>query len=360
MDFFSKHQLANTKDTRLKYGGRIGQLYKNQLEKRVQQDINENPNNVVVEIPIQNEELITNKITQSPLLPAQEPDTNELSPTTTEIINDIENNVIPSSEAKITDPSDEKVKNNELVNTNQTTTLRTSKPRVAKRLGAKSSKFGIKKVTGFNFEEAEASAKKELEIKQSLGYEDTVEDDSNTLREKNENEIPKALSSRFLYTEQNQAPASASTTIPKESSVEKLGFGMTRLNINETSTLKESHENYNNTKEKFGNARAISSDQYFGRNEYDPSISAAQATRLNQFSNATSISSSQYFGREDNEDHSFSNRGNTPISGSADWDGIQDQAINVARKFVGQATADLEAVKDLAENATSKVDAYLY
>lgn len=322
-----------------------------------------NPNNVVIEIPSQYEEPVTNAATQSPLL-LQETDTKKLPPTVTENIDDIENNSIAlSTQATKTESNDDKIKNNESVNINQTTTLRTSKPRVAKRLGTKSNKLGVKKVTGFNFEEAEASAKKELERKQNFGYENTTEEESNTFGEKNENEKPKALSSRFLYTEQSQSSASAPSTVLKDSSVEKLGFGMARLNTNnETPLLKKtyetSYETSTSAKEKFGNARAISSDQYFGRNEYDPSISAAEATRLNQFSNATSISSSQYFGRDEDEDHSFSNRGNTPMSGNADWDGIQDQAINVARKFVGQATADLEAVKDLAENATSKVRIY--
>ncbi|CAO3621806.1 unnamed protein product [Cunninghamella echinulata] len=355
MDFFSKHQLANTKDTRLKYGGRI--------EKRVQQDIKENPNTVIIEISTRNDEHSTIATVRSPLFSPQENDTKE---TSIDIVETIDNNgkdlmTRPDiAVATTAEPYEENKTIAETVNTVKTTTpLRTSKPRVAKRLGAKSNKLGVKKATGFNFEEAEASAKKELERKQNFGYDDAVEDDNDINGDKNENEKSKTFSSRFLYTEQKQASPSI---ISKENSVEKLGFGMARLNTNnETPLMKEasmketSFEPPSNVKEKFGNARAISSDQYFGRNEYDPSVSAAESARLNQFSNATSISSSQYFGRDENDDRSYSNRGNIPMAGSGDWDGIQDQAITVARKFVGQAAADLDAVKDLAENATSKL-----
>jgi len=54
-------------------------------------------------------------------------------------------------------------------------------------------------------------------------------------------------------------------------------------------------------RDKFGNAKAISSDQYFGRNDYDPQRSAANASRLAQFQGSQSISSDQYFGRKSSE-----------------------------------------------------------
>jgi ADP-ribosylation factor GTPase-activating protein 2/3 len=103
-------------------------------------------------------------------------------------------------------------------------------------------------------------------------------------------------------------------------------------------------------KEKFGNAKAISSDQYFGRNEYDPAVSAAESARLKQFSGASAISSSQYFGNND-DDRSSGAQQQHQRGTSGEWDILQDQA----RRFVGQAAADLDAVRDLAENASSKV-----
>ena len=58
---------------------------------------------------------------------------------------------------------------------------------------------------------------------------------------------------------------------------------------------------------KFGNAKAISSDQFFGRNDYNPERSAANASRLAQFGGSQSISSDQFFGRKPNT-------GSTPMS----------------------------------------------
>lgn len=52
-------------------------------------------------------------------------------------------------------------------------------------------------------------------------------------------------------------------------------------------------------RDKFGGQKAISSDQYFGRNNYDSKAQAEANQRLQSFSGATSISSSQYFGRDE-------------------------------------------------------------
>lgn len=55
-------------------------------------------------------------------------------------------------------------------------------------------------------------------------------------------------------------------------------------------------------REKFGNQKAISSDMYFGRNDYDPNAVSEAHSRLRDFQGATAISSNQYFGREEEDD----------------------------------------------------------
>jgi ADP-ribosylation factor GTPase-activating protein 2/3 len=55
-------------------------------------------------------------------------------------------------------------------------------------------------------------------------------------------------------------------------------------------------------REKFGNQKAISSDMYFGRNDFDPHAVNEAQSRLRDFQGATSISSNQYFGREEEEE----------------------------------------------------------
>ena len=54
-------------------------------------------------------------------------------------------------------------------------------------------------------------------------------------------------------------------------------------------------------REKFGSQKAISSDQFFGRNNYDSKAQAEASSRLQSFSGATAISSSQYFGRDEEQ-----------------------------------------------------------
>lgn len=88
---------------------------------------------------------------------------------------------------------------------------------------------------------------------------------------------------------------------------ERLGLMSLNLSNNNKSTsrtLQNDDDDNNNdhyARDKFGNAKAISSDQYFGRNDYDPQRSAANASRLAQFQGSQSISSDQYFGRKSSE-----------------------------------------------------------
>lgn len=246
-----------------------------------------------------------------------------------------------------------------------TPTIRTTMRTNRGRLGGKSGKLGIKKApVNFNFEEAEARAKEESERKAKLGYSDEPEPEETTST--SATPTKSGFSSRLAYQEDM---ATSSKEQDKEEAMEKLGFGMTRMNMSNSggggissnrsmssfSSTRAYHDNDDDdlpaqsAKDKFGNAKAISSDQFFGRNEYDPAISAEQAGRLSQFTSARAISSDQYFGRQEPQSPSDS------AAYGNDWDALQDQAVDIARKFVGQASADLGAVRDLAESATSKV-----
>lgn len=232
----------------------------------------------------------------------------------------------------------------------------------APRKSAKSGKLGIKKApVNFNFEAAEAQAKQDLE--RSAKYADEDEEEITTETTSNKTATSKPLSTRLAYQDD-----STRATKDKEDDYEKLGFGMSRMNVNENKSTvsmpsqksyqSQQQEETRSARDKFGSARAISSDQYFGRNEYDPAVTAAESARLSEFSSAKAISSDQYFGREsDMEGASYGNRSNVDVS-MGDWDNVQDQAVAMARKFVDQAALDLDAVKDLAENATSRMRNY--
>lgn len=238
--------------------------------------------------------------------------------------------------------------------TTRTTASRSSVGARAPRKSAKPGKLGIKKTpVNFNFEAAEAQAKDEMERKAKYDNDDDEEEGILTETPSSPTATTKSsFSTRLAYIDSNNDKK-------EESDYEKLGFGMNRLNMKENIRLppQQEDDNTRTARDKFGSAKAISSDQYFGRNEYDPAISAAESSRLSQFSNAKSISSDQYFGRDSEVDNTF-NRNRSYSNSAVDWDNVQDQAVAMARKFVDQASLDLDAVKDLAENATNKVRNY--
>ncbi|ORZ19648.1 hypothetical protein BCR42DRAFT_323350 [Absidia repens] len=386
MEFFSKHGgLATSKDTRLKYGGRAGQLYKAQLDKKVAQDMIDNPNSVVIDITSQ-PDIPLSPHTETNTCPElgnqQTTDTIQTIPASTEetttAANDTNTNanvtsVSPSPPTEATDipaiSAETTTTPSNPITATPIVTARKPRSAMTARRGAKPNKFGVKKAANFNFEQAEASAKKETERQAKLGYNDNDITSNNSTAEgpMDNDSAPRTLSSRLMFQQQQEQPQHTSTNAQSSSeqdAIEKLGFGMSRLNtsstpggsrsMNETNVSSYDSISNSSAKDKFGNARAISSDQYFGRNEYDPAVTAAESARLKQFSGASAISSSQYFGKDDDDATTTSaGRGYQQQHGNTggDWDVLQDQA----RRFVGQAAADLDAVKDLAENASSKV-----
>ncbi|KAG8808866.1 ADP-ribosylation factor GTPase activating protein, ER-Golgi transport [Serendipita sp. 399] len=101
--------------------------------------------------------------------------------------------------------------------------------------------------------------------------------------------------------------------------VRKMGFGSVGAGSSTpaSSSSKKAtttEEDIRAARERFGSQKAISSDMYFERNDYDPNAVSAAQTRLQEFKGATSISSNQYFGRpengEEDEGQGTSYRGN--------------------------------------------------
>ncbi|ORZ02549.1 hypothetical protein BCR43DRAFT_430328 [Syncephalastrum racemosum] len=357
-EYFSQYSgQSTTGDAKTKYSSRAGQQYKKLLEKRAAEDAAAHPATVVIEIP---KEDTVDGTPASPVVVQTEQLPSKETPTSPEPASP---SPAPSSPAA-TEPT-ESGKTPVRTPTPRTSTPRTAVARPNKsRLGAKklgASKLGAKKApVKFDYAAAEAKAKEESERKAKLGIDENEEQEE---EEQSVEEKERGFSSRFAYQDaQSQAKKDE-----EEDAYEKLGFGMSRMGVSDNQArqvpapqskaaritgYEQEQQESQSAREKFGNAKAISSDQYFGRGSYDPAISAEQQTRLSQFHNANAISSDQYFGREE-EGHS-GNRDTVSLEGG-DWDVLQDQAVNIARKFVGQAAADLDAVRDLAENAGSKV-----
>ncbi|KAI9493295.1 hypothetical protein BDB00DRAFT_824336 [Zychaea mexicana] len=383
-EYFSKHaaqgSAGNSKDAKVKYTSRAGQQYKKLLEKRAADDAAAHPTTVVIEMDTP----VTEETVADTPAGAAEASTSPASssePTTPAAAGSPE-----GSPAVTTPPPPKEESKTDLATTTTTTTTtppaKSPTPRStatarstrsaigARRVGAKAGKLGIKKApVNFNFEEAEARAKEESERKAKLGYESDEKDQQATSTDGGSDSVSQSrgISSRLAYQDPSERAGDGGSNNKKqdeEDAYEKLGFGMTRMNMNSTGKMSDaggsSSDNANKSyeeepaqsaRDKFGNAKAISSDQYFGRNDYDPAISAEQQGRLSQFQNSRAISSDQYFGREEE----LGGHGNGPQSPTEDWTDLQDQAVNMARKFVAQTSADLDAVRDLAGNATSKV-----
>ncbi|KAJ6258480.1 ADP-ribosylation factor [Drechslerella dactyloides] len=210
--------------------------------------------------------------------------------------------------------------------------------------GKKAQKIGAKKVVAadIDFEAAEKKAKEEAERVAKLGYDpeaEAAEEVKNRTSSvgatplsptrggsttKADTEKATAQMARLGFGQVAAPKAAAAAAAPKKMG----GFGSTG-----TRPVDDDSERY--AREKFGTQKAISSDEFFGRNAYDPSAQSEARSRLQNFDGATAISSNAYFGREEEEDA-------RPDSG--DFGGLETTARELARRFAGTAGEDLENI----------------
>ncbi|KAG2173792.1 hypothetical protein INT43_005212 [Umbelopsis isabellina] len=170
---------------------------------------------------------------------------------------------------------------------------------------AKPMKLGAKKHADFNFEEAKQREKlaailpeedmiKPIDQPQArptssrLIYDDAftskqsiTPDSSKPAQRRTSNDAPRRFGG-FGYV-----PDTASQTQTAPVALRITGMVSTTSNIDEPTGARD----------RFSNAKSISSDQYFQRGNYDPTQNAENSARLVQFQGSNSISSDQYFGR---------------------------------------------------------------
>ena len=264
-------------------------------------------------------------------------------------------------------------------------------PKKTNVLGAKkTSKLGAKKVGGgeeIDFEEAEKKAKEEADRIAKLGYDPDAEE-----------ERPKPVRSASITQDTKIAsptpvnPAKAGYGAPKghertKSEMERLGMGMNRLGFGQVGGGKpaaapkkmgfgsvgaskstqegiiillildssgdrlliiattDDDEKY--AREKFGMQKGISSDEFFGRNNYDPNAQSEAKQRLQGFEGASSISSNAYFGRPEDDIPQADEYGN--------YGDLEGAARDFVRKFGVTAGDDLENLSNVLGEGAQKL-----
>ncbi|KAK9240262.1 hypothetical protein V1525DRAFT_353871 [Lipomyces kononenkoae] len=213
----------------------------------------------------------------------------------------------------------------------------------------KPQKVVAKKVAAeaIDFEEAERQAKEEAERIAQLGYD--IEE------EKRKSTTKKDDDSQSVKSSANDTPTSSE-------SVGRLGLGVARLGFGQTAGpskpasaatvpkkpgfgASKAPEPAGEVQSKFGNQKAISSDEYFGRNQFDSGAQAEARSRLKAFDGATAISSSAYFGREEEEE------------GDPEADGDFRNLERAARDFASKIAngEEMGNIRDILEQGASKL-----
>jgi ADP-ribosylation factor GTPase-activating protein 2/3 len=97
-------------------------------------------------------------------------------------------------------------------------------------------------------------------------------------------------------------------------------------------------------RDKFGTQKGISSDEFFGRNNFDPTAQAEAKSRLQGFEGATSISSNAYFGRPEDD-----------VPGEENYGDLEGAAKDFVRRFGLTAGDDLENLSQVLGDGATKL-----
>ena len=254
-------------------------------------------------------------------------------------------------------------------------------------LGAKKKGLGAKKVVpadgGLDFDEAERKAREEAERIEKLGYDPDAEAAESAAAAK-----PKAAEASNIAAPTPVSPPRGgfgSTVKPDrwDAETEGLGAGVARLGFGQVGAGKKAapakkmggfgsvgkpvDDSQKFAREKFGTQKSISSDEFFGRNNYDPAAGAQAKERLSGtvcfallcfalhllcatilliiagFEGASAISSNAYFGRPEDD---------IPED---DYGDLEGAAKDFVRKFGITAGDDLENLSNLLGEGAGKL-----
>ncbi|GAD95963.1 conserved hypothetical protein [Paecilomyces variotii No. 5] len=232
-------------------------------------------------------------------------------------------------------------------------------------LGAKKTqKLGAKKVVGadaIDFEEAERKAKEEAERIEKLGYDPEAEQAEAEAKAKSAAPAAKLASP----TPVSPSVSSASKGHERSASdVERLGMGIGRLGFGQVASKAAPKKpgfgavapakspvdegELEATRAKFGSQKGISSDEFFGREKFDPTAQAEAKSRLQNFEGATAISSNAYFGRPEDD-----------LPAVDDYGDLETAAKDFVRRFGMTAGDDLENLTQVLGEGARAIRNYL-
>ncbi|CAE6447101.1 unnamed protein product [Rhizoctonia solani] len=380
-DFFTRHggsSLLSASDTKSKYQGRVADLYKEELQKRVREDATRFPHGIHIEgapsalssaAPAADGEDDFFSSWDKPAAPATKPPASTAAPAARPpgigrgpSATQVPLPPTPSATPPVAPTAPRTVTSSSLRSSAASSPKPGSGPKVSKlgvsKLGAAKGGLGAKKAGApIDFEAAEKKAREEEERIKQLGYD--------AEREREEAAAKAAAAAAAAKTASASTPGKAAMkpaagdkTNPAE--MERLGMGFGRLGFGQVvggpsapAPVKKYAEvdEVTSARDRFGGQKAISSDMYFGRNQYDPVAQAEATTRLQNFQGATSISSNQYFGRD--EDASLS----SPSFNNESLAGIEAAARDALTRVM--ANPDVQNAADSIRAGALKLGDYL-
>ncbi|KAK4048481.1 ADP-ribosylation factor GTPase activating protein, ER-Golgi transport [Microbotryomycetes sp. JL221] len=241
---------------------------------------------------------------------------------------------------------------------------------------------GVKRGGTVNFEEAERKAREEEERIKKLGYDENQERQLEQQRQQELNVNTTKPSSSYQSTREYGSRIEAANGQQKDSKeLERLGMGFKKLGFGQVSGISgadsakeaerqqkladrrargfdDNHEEPvpDYARKTFGNQKGISSDQYFQVGDYDANASREAQSRLQSFNGATAISSSQYFGRDDEDEQELEDS----ILGANGWGGLENQARDVVRNIMDTTGIEnLDDVQSAVRNGALKLGDWL-
>ncbi|KAI9464363.1 hypothetical protein HD554DRAFT_2121821 [Boletus coccyginus] len=325
-EFFTRYggaSLLSDADPKKKYSSRAAELYKEELAKRVKEDTIKFPTRAVIEgmdlsQPTDSTEQAEDDFFSSWDKPATAKTTSSSTATTPPpVVGRPGPRVVTSSSLRSTSSStvnsSAKLGASRLNSSGSTATTSTNAAAATKK--TKLGGLGAKKAaTPIDFAEAERKAAEEAERIKQLGYDRQREEEEERARQKTEPAAQADGKAKIANTTPAVTAIPGRVDVQKGNSqdLERLGMGFRKLGFGSVPTAPPTTSRARSTppaddgpttaREKFGAQKAISSDMFFGRNDYDPTFLSESKQRLSNFQGATAISSNQYFGREEEDE----------------------------------------------------------